>query len=230
MLEKFGFTPTEVKVYQSLLRLGATTGYAVALDLGIARANAYQALEALTRRGAARKSASNPVLYSATGPAALLAQLERTFKRDRTDLEAELESLPIAGGSVATELELLTNADQLLSRAASCADSARTDILVVTGPWADVMNARCAAASNRRVQVRGVSLAETAPDGMTARPVAAEELHAYWGGLPVAILADRSRAVFGVLQERGGSGIATSAPGAVPFLRHLLRRELALSP
>lgn len=229
MLEKFGFTPTEIKVYQSLLRLGTTTGYAVALDLGIARANVYQSLEALVRRGAARKSASSPVQYSASGPAALLSQLERSFRRDLTDLEAELEALPIAGGGGTAELELLTSADQLLARAASCADAARTEILTVTGPWADAMNLRFPAAANRKVQVRGVSLAEIAPDGMGARAVPPEELLSYWGGFPVAILADRSRAVFGVLQDREGSGVATTAPGAVPFLRHLLRRELSLS-
>ena len=57
MLERFGFSPTEDKVYQALLGIGPATGYAVAMELGIARANVYQALESLTRRGAARRAA-----------------------------------------------------------------------------------------------------------------------------------------------------------------------------
>lgn len=227
MLEKFGFTPTENKVYQTLLKLGPSTGYAAALDLGVARANVYQALEALVRRGASRKSATSPVLYAATGPSALLAQLERAFREQLSELEDQLRTLPLAGlGSVA-ELELLTSADMLLSRAASCVDSAVAEVLGVTGPWAAPMNARFAAATSRRVQVRAVSLGSPAPDGSIARPVPDDQLHAYWGGLPVAVVADRGRSVFGVIKDGRASGIATTSPGAVPFIRHLLRRELA---
>jgi sugar-specific transcriptional regulator TrmB len=225
MLERFGFSPTESKVYQCLLGLGPTTGYAVALDLGIARANVYQALESLTRQGAARKAATVPVRYAATGPSALLAELERSFRYDLTALENDLRSLPI-GGTGQAELELLTSSDQLLIRAASCVDAATAELFAVTGPWAAPVQARFVAASTRRVQVRAVALGDPAPEGAVLRPVPEDELRVYWGGLPVAVVADRGRAVFGVLLEgRAASGVATSAPGAVPFLRHLLRRE-----
>jgi len=225
MLERFRFSPTESKVYQSLLSLGPTTGYAVALELGIARANVYQALETLTRRGAARKSATTPVHYAATGPAALVSELDRAFRLELTALEEELRSLPI-GGTGQPELELATTADQLLRRAVSCIDAATGELFAVTGGWAPEVNARFAAAAGRRVQVRVVALGEPAPEGAVVRPVPESELRAYWGGLPVAVVADRGRAVFGVLLEgRAASGVATSAPGAVPFVRHLLRRE-----
>jgi sugar-specific transcriptional regulator TrmB len=225
MLERFGFSPTESKVYQSLLSLGPTTGYAVALEVGIARANVYQALEALTRQGAARKSATVPVHYAATGPSALLAELERSFRYDLTALENDLRSLPI-GGTGQAELELLTSADHLLVRAASCVDAATAELFVVTGPWASPVHDRFGSAAARRVQIRAVALGDPAPEGAILRPVPEGELRAYWGGLPIAVVADRGRAVFGVLLEgRAASGVATSAPGAVPFLRHLLRRE-----
>lgn len=227
MLDRFGFSPTEDRVYQALLSIGPTTGYAVALEIGVARANVYQALEALTRRGAARKSATVPVQYAATGPSALLGELERSFRHDLSDLEKELRSLPI-GGTGQAELELLTSADQLLMRAASCVDAATAELFVVTGGWAAEMNGRFAAATARRVQVRAVALSEPGPEGAALRPVPEDELRGYWGGLPVAVVADRSRAVFGVLlQGRAASGVATSVPGAVPFLRHLLRREFS---
>jgi len=197
------------------------------LDLGIARANVYQALEALVRRGAGRKSATNPVHYAATGPSALLAQLERNFRHSLAQLEEELRSLPLAGVGGVAELEMITSVDQLLVRAVSCVDSATSEILAVTGPWAMPMNARFSLALTRNVQVRAVSLGDPAPAGTIPRPVPDEQLAAYWGGSPVAVVADRARAVFGVIQGSAASGIATSAPGAVPFLRHLLRRELA---
>src|ERR1041385_5805902 len=117
MLERFGFTPTEEKVYKALLRLGPTTGYAVAQELGIARANTYHALESLVRQGAARKSSTSPVRYSASGPSALVGELERSFKRDLKGLEEALHSLPLARAGGSAELEMLTSAAQLMDRA-----------------------------------------------------------------------------------------------------------------
>jgi len=52
-------------------------------------------------------------------------------------------------------------------------------------------------------------------------------LTAYWGGLPIALVVDRERAVCGVLTAGGGAGLDARNPGLVPFVRHLLRRELA---
>ncbi len=76
-LTPFGFTPTESLVYTTLLRLGPTTGYAVALAARLARANVYGALEGLVTRGAATRvsPATRPVRYRPTDPQALLAHL-----------------------------------------------------------------------------------------------------------------------------------------------------------
>jgi len=76
-LTPFGFTPTESLVYTTLLRLGPTTGYAVALASHLARANVYGALEGLVTRGAATRAApaTRPVRYRPTDPQALVAHL-----------------------------------------------------------------------------------------------------------------------------------------------------------
>jgi len=50
-LTTFGFTPTESLIYEVLLRGGPGTGYAVARAAGLARANAYGALEGLVQKG-----------------------------------------------------------------------------------------------------------------------------------------------------------------------------------
>src|SRR5207249_10815205 len=55
-LTPFGFTPTESLVYATLLRLGPSTGYAIARGARLARANAYGALEGLVSRGAATRT------------------------------------------------------------------------------------------------------------------------------------------------------------------------------
>ncbi len=229
-LERFGFTPTETRVYAALLKLGASTGYVVARELGVARANVYQALEGLVRRGAARKSATLPTQYAAMTPATLMAELERLFRRDLTDLEGVLRQLPAAGdgSAIAHGLEGIAAAEQLLERAAACADGAREELLAVVGPWAPAVCDAVVRALGRGVSVRAVSLDGPAPEGVALRPVPHEDLVGYWGGLPLALEADRTRAVAGVLREGGGaSGIVTSMPGVVPFIRHLLRRETA---
>jgi sugar-specific transcriptional regulator TrmB len=74
-LTPFGFTPTESSVYIVLLDLGPSTGYGVARAARLARANAYSALEGLSRRGAAQRMSGPPVRFRATDPQTLLIQL-----------------------------------------------------------------------------------------------------------------------------------------------------------
>ena len=62
-LTTFGFTPTESLIYEVLLRGGPGTGYAVARAAGLARANAYGALEGLVQKGVARVEEGRPKRY-----------------------------------------------------------------------------------------------------------------------------------------------------------------------
>jgi sugar-specific transcriptional regulator TrmB len=74
-LTPFGFTPTESRVYQVLLSEGPGTGYAVARNAGLARANAYSALEGLVTKGAARAEDLQPKVFRAEPPATVLARI-----------------------------------------------------------------------------------------------------------------------------------------------------------
>jgi sugar-specific transcriptional regulator TrmB len=74
-LTPFGFTATESQAYAALLRLGPSTGYAVAHATRVARVNTYGALEGLVGRTAALRLPGRPSRYRATDPAALIAQL-----------------------------------------------------------------------------------------------------------------------------------------------------------
>ncbi len=74
-LTPFGFTATESRTYAALLRLGPSTGYAVAHATRMARANTYGALEGLVSRTAALRLPGRPARYRATDSAALIAQL-----------------------------------------------------------------------------------------------------------------------------------------------------------
>ena len=230
-LERFGFTPTETKAYHSLLRLGSSTGYAVARDVGIARANAYQALDGLVRRSAARRAGSIPVQFSAIPPGVLVADLERSFRHDLVELEETLRTVGPAPQASEPAPMTVSDPEVLLDHAAEVCRAARAELFVVMGPWASSLIAPIAIARGRRVAVRVMALGAPAPDGATIRPTAIGDVRAYWGGLPVLVLADRVHAVCGVLGDAGSSaGIVTSSPGLAPFLRHLVRRELGGTP
>lgn len=227
MLSRFGFTPTESRAYSALLAMGASTGYAVARELSIARANAYQALEALARRGAIRRVSTRPVRFVAVPPVALVAELDRSFRRDLAELEDTLRALQRSAGRGGGDLELLTSSEDLAARVEDVAAAATGELLVVTGPWAQSTYEALERAERRGAQVRITALGSPAPNGSVVRTVPDSELSEHWGGLPVAAVADRTSAVLGVMTTEGASGIATELPGVVPFIRHLLRRELA---
>ncbi len=105
-LTPFGFTPTESLIYATLLRLGPSTGYAVARGARLARANAYGALEGLVSRGAATRTPppQRPARYRPTDPQALLAQLA-TLQGEALDrLGRELRDMSRPGDPVTREV------------------------------------------------------------------------------------------------------------------------------
>ena len=120
-LTPFGFTPTESQVYGALLRLGPSTGYAVAHATRVARANTYGALEGLAGRAAAIRLPGRPARYRAADPRALIAQLaaEQGQALDRLSHAlrdagepVEPESRAVAGARAAANLVM-----QLVARA-----------------------------------------------------------------------------------------------------------------
>src|SRR5678815_5993959 len=74
-LTPFGFTPTESLIYEVMLTEGPGTGYGIARSAGLARANAYSALEGLVTKGAARVEGGRPKRYRPEPPSALLLSL-----------------------------------------------------------------------------------------------------------------------------------------------------------
>ena len=227
-LHRFGFTSTESRVYLALLKLAPATGYAVAREAGLARANAYGALERLASRGLASRLPGRPARYVAADPAAVTGRLERDLRRDLDALSRQLAAVERRDTSTALPShELLGDRAALLDRLAASGRRAREELLAVVGPWASECFADLASVRPARVN-RILSLGVPAPEGAQLRQVPAEEIAAYWGGLPVALVADRRVAVLGLFSAGdAASGVVTSHPAEVPFIRHLLRRELA---
>ena len=229
-LKSFGFTRTQDTVFVALLRCGSATGYAIARDTGIARANVYDALEVLVKRGLASSSGGRPARYQATSPEASLALLAAGVRQELAELALELgaagDGTPFAPQASPDQRDLRSRSE-VVGEATRCIAAAAQEVLAVVGPWVPELSPVLAEARRRGVPVRAVSLGLPAPDGAIVRDVPRAELDSYWGGLPVAVVGDRRHAICAVLSPDGARGGATSNPGVVPFLRHLLRRELA---
>src|SRR5215210_1157015 len=104
-LTSFGFTPTESLVYEVLLKHGPGTGYAIAREAGLARANAYSALEGLVTKGAARVEAGRPRRYRSEHPAGLIARISNNHGSALERLSNELEAIPSAAAPTIVEIE-----------------------------------------------------------------------------------------------------------------------------
>jgi hypothetical protein len=92
-LTPVGFTPTESLAYSALLDRGPSSGYAVGKALGIARANAYQALNGLVTKGAAVLVGDTPLRFRAVSPQTLLALVAERESRKLDTLERQVASL-----------------------------------------------------------------------------------------------------------------------------------------
>ncbi len=116
-LTPFGFTPTEALAYTALLDRGATSAYALAKQLGAARANLYQALNGLVSKGAAVMVSRKPQIFRPVGPSELLALISerQVAKLDRLESEirarerpGEPTTVPFVGLRSFSELALRT--------------------------------------------------------------------------------------------------------------------------
>jgi sugar-specific transcriptional regulator TrmB len=104
-LTHFGFTPTESLVYEVLLTSGPGTGYAIARSAGLARANAYSALEGLVAKGAARVEGGRPRQYRPEAPAGLIARIAHNHGLALDRLSTDLETVAVPSTPTVVEIE-----------------------------------------------------------------------------------------------------------------------------
>src|SRR3712207_2421452 len=122
-LTPFGFTPTESLVYEVLLREGAGTGYAIARSAGLARANAYSALDGLVTKGGARVEGGRPRRYRAEAPAGLIARISNTHGLALERLSTDLESMSAGDSPSVVELDSGRSVLQLITQGVARAAS-----------------------------------------------------------------------------------------------------------
>jgi sugar-specific transcriptional regulator TrmB len=209
-LTPFGFTPTESKMYTTLVSFGPGTGYALAQAAGLARANAYSALEGLVTKGAARVDGGRPKRYRPETGAALLARVGDRQTAALDTLSAALSAIGAPEGPSIVELESARACWQTLSR-----DIARANgrVWLCAPPEAYVT---LAPVLRRAVgAVSDTVLLATGPVTVELGPIVTLADRRGWPGEPViAVLDDRAAVVAGREGERF-LGHWSSAP---PFI------------
>lgn len=213
-LTAFGFTPTESLAYAALLRLGPSTGYAVARATRLARANAYGALEGLVTAGAATRAPGRPARYRPIDPQALIAQLATRqgealdrLARDLRDLSRPGDPVTkqVAGGRAVANLIL-----QLVARAEQ-----RVDGVMVADLWRPTLPAWRRAADRAQVDLKiAGDLPADALDWVKAGPLDA--------AATTLLVIDDSQIVVTTGQGDTIAGLWTSHPLIVLLARRAL--------
>jgi sugar-specific transcriptional regulator TrmB len=114
-LTPFGFTPTESRVYEVLLKGGPGTGYSIAQAAGLARANTYSALEGLVAKGAALMEGDRPKRFRPEAPATLLTRLTNRQGQELERLSEALTSFGIPATPTIVEIDSPRGALQSIS-------------------------------------------------------------------------------------------------------------------
>jgi sugar-specific transcriptional regulator TrmB len=199
-LTRFGFTPTEGLVYQVLLTGGPGTGYAIARAAGLARANAYSALEGLVAKGAARVDGGRPKRYRPESPAALIARISNDHGQALERLSRELEAVTVPETETLVELVSSRALLQLMTH-----DLARASKSVGLLAPADAYP--LLAPALRRPYAAGVPLrlAATGPVELGFAPVdRITPDQRTWPGMPVILVVDDRSAI---LASRNGNEV-----------------------
>ena len=217
-LTSFGFTPTESLVYEVLLKHGPGTGYALARAAGLARANAYSALEGLVTKGAARVEGGRPRRYRPESPAGLIARISNNHGLALERLSRELDGIAAPSESSIVEIDSGRAVLQLLSH--DIARSTRSVELLAPPDAFPLL-----APALRRPLSAGipVSLWSTGPVSDVGSDVAViAELS--WPGMPILAVIDDRSAIVGSRQGGEVQGYWSSAPSFIAAARLALEK------
>jgi sugar-specific transcriptional regulator TrmB len=218
-LTSFGFTPTESLVYEVLLTEGPGTGYAIARTAGLARANAYSALEGLVAKGAARVEGARPKRYRPEAPAGLIARISNNHGLALERLSTELEEISVPSTPTVVEIESGRAMLQLITR-----DVARANrfVMLLAPPDAFPL---LAPALRRPVSAQlTVSLWSTGPVDLDfVRADVVTQKHS-WPGMPIIAVVDDRSAVIGARNGNDVQGHWSTAPTFIAAARLALER------
>jgi sugar-specific transcriptional regulator TrmB len=218
-LTRFGFTPTESLIYEVLLTSGPGTGYAIARSAGLARANAYSALEGLVSKGAARVEAGRPKRYRPEAPAALIARISTDQGLALERLSSDLDAVCVPASPTLIEVESGRAVLQIISHevaraAGSVALLAPADAYPILAP------------ALRRPYAAGVPLTLCATGSVDLGFAVVEMVSAGhdWPGMPIISVVDGRSALVASRQGSEVRGHWSTAPTFVAGARLALER------
>jgi len=218
-LTGFGFTPTESLIYEVLLTNGPGTGYAIARAAGLARANAYSALEGLVAKGAARVEGGRPRHYRPEPPTSLIARISSNHGLALDRLSTELEAISVPGTPTVVEVESARAVLQLITH-----DVARATCSVALLAPADAFP--LLAPALRRPVSSGIPVAlySTGPVALDFSPVGIIPEGHSWPGMPIISVVDERSALLASRQGSDVRGHWSTAPAFVVAARLALER------
>jgi sugar-specific transcriptional regulator TrmB len=208
-LTPFGFTPTESRVYEVLLRNGPGTGYTIARSAGLARANTYSALEGLVSKGAALVEGGRPKRYRPENPAAVIARITSQQGQDLDRLSTTLSGFGAAASPTLVEVTSPKGALQIMSHEIARAHES-VQLLVPVDAYPIL------APALRRVASAALPLDLLAPApvelGFAPVVVAGSQ---DWPGEPLLMIVDRRAALIGARRGAEVEGHWSTAAGFV---------------
>ncbi len=209
-LTHFGFTPTESHVYEVLLTGGPGTGYGIARSAGLARANAYSALEGLVSKGAARVDLGRPKRYRPESPTALIARISTDHGVAMDQLSSDLDAISVPSTPTLVEIESGRAVLRLITH-----DVARATISVSLLAPPDAFP--ILAPALRRPFSAGLPLAlcATAPVDLEFAQVRVVADGHGWPGMPIIAVVDERSAI---LASRSGGDVRGHWSTAAAFV------------
>ena len=221
-LTTFGFTPTESLVYEVLLTHGPGTGYALARAAGLARANAYSALEGLVSKGAARVENGRPRQYRPEAPSGLIARISSDHGRALERLSTDLADIRVPPTATVVEVVSARSVLQLITQ--NVARAARS-VALVAPPDAFPL---VAPALRRPVSAgHSVSLFSSSPVDLGFAPVEVIPEEQRWPGMPIICVTDDASALLASRQGSQVQGHWSTGPAFVAAARLALERLVA---
>ena len=225
-LTALGFSTQEARVYLALLQHPSATGYEIAKQAGLQRANVYQVLSVLADRNVIeRANDSGPARYLAHPPAEVLGRIKRQTMQQADGLIADLSAL--TANQEPTGFFSLRDREAVIERTASLVADAEQRVAVCL--WADDLDwlagpLRAASASGCQVVVNLFGEADLDFGEVFTH----EEPDRTVGGHLLLLAVDQNVALVGSLDDPVGA-VFTQHPALVGIVEKLIRDETYLA-
>lgn len=151
-LVELGFSPTEARVYCTMVSEDKMNGYQIAKILGTSRSSVYAALENLLDKGAIVSIPGETSEYAVVEPSELIDKILSKYKKNAESAKSMLEALSVKRNSV-NLFQNIHGHQNLVDSVKAMINSAEKEILISTSMVLDPLVDVLRSASNRGVRI-----------------------------------------------------------------------------